>query len=74
MSLTVIKGDALTEDQIIAEAYGHVAEGFRRALDVPGLPAEELDLLRRSLRAANQIARNPQLYRVAVAGSTRGGV
>jgi hypothetical protein len=74
MSLTVIDGTALTEDEIVAEAYGHVAEGYRRALDVPGLPAIELDALRTCLRSANAIARNPQLYPLGIDDPTRGGL
>ena len=41
MALKVLDGEGLTEVQIIAEAYAHVAEGYRRALQVVGLPDVE---------------------------------
>jgi hypothetical protein len=41
---------ATSEQQVIGTAWAHVAEGFRRALEVPGLPVEEVDDLRVSPR------------------------
>ncbi len=55
MPLEVIQGEALTEDQIVAEAYAPVAEGYMRALAVRGLPAVEVECLQACLRAAHQI-------------------
>lgn len=48
-------------DRVVAEAYCHVVDGYRRALRVSGLPREELEDLRVCLRAASQIARLPAL-------------
>jgi hypothetical protein len=58
----VIDSPGEDEDAIVAEAYAHVAEGYRRALTVEGLPPRELDDLRACYRAAGQIARQPSLY------------
>jgi hypothetical protein len=49
-------------DEIVGEAYKHVAEGFRLALMVPGLPKIEKDDLEACLRAASRIAREPWLF------------
>lgn len=64
-ALNVLDGDGLTVDQIVAEAYGHVAAGYRRALTVPGLPEIERGDLRAALRAAAAIARDPALCPIA---------
>lgn len=55
-SLGVIEGGALSEEQIVAEAYSHVARGYANALEVIGLPPEELSSLRACQLAALQIA------------------
>jgi hypothetical protein len=67
MALSCIHGAGLTEDQIVSEAYAHVAEGYRRALAVRGLPQLEIDDLRRCLRAVDEIARNPRLHPIGAA-------
>lgn len=56
MALDVLQGGSLTEDDIVAEAYKHVADGYRRALAVPSLPRRDRELLRHCLRAAAEIA------------------
>jgi hypothetical protein len=56
MTLTALEGEGLTEDEIVAEAYAHVAEGYRRALAVGGLPAIKVDDLRYCAIAAQEIA------------------
>jgi hypothetical protein len=56
MSLVVLAGDGLTEEAIIAEAYAHVAESYRRALEVTGLPTVEREDLTGCLRVAARIA------------------
>ena len=47
--------------EAVAEAYARVADGFRHALEVTGLPPIEEESLRRSLRAALQLAQQPVL-------------
>jgi hypothetical protein len=51
----------IAELPAVAEAYSHVADGYRRALAVEGLPDVEVESLRRCLRAALQIAERPLL-------------
>lgn len=45
----------------IREAYGYVADGYRRALRVAGLPQAEAACLRAVLRAVQQLAEQPLL-------------
>lgn len=54
-------GEGRDVDAVVGEAYGHVAEGYRKALEVTGLPREEADDLRACLRAALELSRQPQL-------------
>lgn len=44
-------------------AYAHVADGYRRALGVPGLPDAEVEGLRKCLRAALEISGQPLIKR-----------
>jgi hypothetical protein len=60
-TLTSIEGQGLPEDQIVAEAYEYVEEGYRRALSVRGLPKDERDRLQRMLLAAGEIAHKERL-------------
>lgn len=59
--IAVHDGENLSEDRLVAEAYGHVAEGYRKALAVTGLPQIEADCLRAVLRAVLELAQQPQL-------------
>jgi hypothetical protein len=52
------------QDAAIVEAYGHVAAGYRRALEVSALPPDEAEALRRMLRSALDLAHEPPLVRV----------
>jgi hypothetical protein len=56
---TLIRGTGKDEGQIIAEAYAHVLEGYRRALRVPGLPYGPTENLRACYRLAADIAHKP---------------
>lgn len=49
------------EDDAVAEAYGHVADGCRKALMVSDLPAAEEEGLRKILHASLQLARQRPL-------------
>lgn len=51
----------LVNEDAVREAYAHVADGYARALNVPRLPHEEAECLRRCLRAALELAQLPQL-------------
>jgi hypothetical protein len=62
--ITNSRADQPEQNAAIVEAYGHVADGCRRALTVPGLPASEVEALRRMLRAACAIAKEQPLARV----------
>jgi hypothetical protein len=62
--VSVVEGGALDEDAIVAEAYKLVAEGYRRALMVSGLPDVERECLRETLRAVCEIAHEPHLSAV----------
>jgi len=59
MTLSLIPGEALSEDQITAQAWTHVAEGFERALTIRGLCDEDRACLLRQLRCANALAQRP---------------
>ena len=62
-SLNVIDGEALPEHTIVSEAYTHVAEGYRRALTIQGLPLVEVESLTASLRIALSVAGLPPVGR-----------
>lgn len=46
----------------VRDAYALVAKGYRQALGITGLPQLEAESLRRCLRAALEIAQEPQLF------------
>lgn len=54
-----LQEEELVVDEIVAEAYAHVAEGFRLALLVPDLPEVEHHDLVDCLFASLKIARKP---------------
>lgn len=54
-------GQADGGESAVIAAYAHVVRGYEAALTVPGLPLEEADCLRGVLRAARELAQQPQL-------------
>lgn len=61
MNELVAQSFEVDAEQAVAAAYQHVADGYRRALRVTGLPDDELECLRRTLRAVQQLAQQPLL-------------
>lgn len=70
--LVALDGGSLSEAEIVAEAYEHVAEGYRRALTVRGLPQVEVESLTASLRVSRSVAGLPPLEALPASGCDRG--